>query len=139
MPIEYLDEPPKRAIWPAMRRGFAMRCPACGEGHVFGRYTKVLPACPVCGLDYSHQRADDAPAYFTILIVGHLLVGSLATVEKLAHPPVWLHLSIWIPLCIVMSLTLLPRVKGALIALQWANRMHGFGDAEAMPEIERWS
>ena len=136
MPIEYLDELPRRPIWQAMRKGFAMRCPDCGHGRLFGRYTKVLPACPSCGLDYSHQRADDAPAYFTILIVGHLVVGSLVTVEKIAHPPVWLHMLIWIPLCIALSLVLLPRVKGALIGLQWANRMHGFGGPE--PEVEPW-
>ena len=30
---------------------------------------------------------------------------------------------------VALSLFLLPRLKGALVALQWAKRMHGFGSA----------
>jgi uncharacterized protein (DUF983 family) len=134
MPIRYLtDELPKRPVWPAMRLGFLKRCPECGNGHIFQGYSKVRPVCEHCGLELHHQRADDAPAYFTILITGHVVVGSFVTVEAIAHPPTWVHMMIWIPLTIVMSLFLLPRVKGALIALQWALRMHGFGGDEPMP------
>ncbi len=100
---------------------------------VFSGYSKVKPVCSHCGLELHHQRADDAPAYFTILIVGHVLVSALVITEKVAHPPVWVHMSIWLPLCVGLSLFLLPRIKGALIALQWALRMHGFGDEEAAP------
>jgi uncharacterized protein (DUF983 family) len=32
---------------------------------------------------------------------------------------------------VAMSLFLLPRLKGALVAIQWAKRMHGFGAAGA--------
>jgi hypothetical protein len=40
----------------------------------------------------------------------------------------------WFPLIIGLSLWLLPRVKGALVGLQWALRMHGFGDRD---DLER--
>ena len=70
------DAPPKRDAWLAIRRGFMGRCPACGEGRIFGRYLKVNAACPQCGEELHHHRADDAPPYATIFIVGHI-VGSL--------------------------------------------------------------
>ena len=136
------DELPKRPVWPAMWRGFRKHCPECGKGKVFSGYTKVKPECGHCGLELHHQRADDAPAYFTILIVGHLIASSILITEKIAHPPTWLHMMIWIPLCIGLSLFLLPRIKGALIALQWALRMHGFGDdvpVAVVAEPEPWA
>jgi uncharacterized protein (DUF983 family) len=137
------DELPKRPVWPAMWRGFQRHCPECGKGSVFSGYTKVKPVCSHCGLELHHQRADDSPAYFTLLIVGHLIVSSLVITEKIAHPPVWLHMVIWLPLCVALSLFLLPRIKGALIALQWALRMHGFGDdvpaVVTIAEPEPWT
>ena len=29
--------------------------------------------------------------------------------------------------CVALSLFLLPRLKGMIVAIQWARRMHGFG------------
>jgi hypothetical protein len=36
---------------------------------------------------------------------------------------------LWIPLIVGSSLMLLPMFKGAIVALQWAMRMHGFDAA----------
>lgn len=126
---------PPRNVWQAMLRGFAERCPACGKGALFGRYLKVGDVCPACGEELHHQRADDAPAYFTIFIVGHFIVAGVLSLEKAFAPPSWLHLAIWLPLTLIATLLLLPRVKGALVGLQWALRMHGFGGTpdEAKP------
>lgn len=110
-----------------MRRGLAKRCPACGRGALYGRYLSVADHCPACGEALHHQRADDAPPYFVMLIVGHVVVGGVLTLEQWAAPAQWVHMVIWIPMILILSLWLLPRVKGALIGLQWAHRMHGFG------------
>jgi uncharacterized protein (DUF983 family) len=75
----------------AMLDGFRQRCPACGNGRLFGRYLKVNDTCPSCGEALHHQRADDAPPYFTILIVGHVVVGAILPVERAFAPPLWLH------------------------------------------------
>lgn len=125
--IADLDEP--RAVWPALARGAGGRCPACGKGRIFGRYLKVNDACPACGEALHHQRADDAPPYAVILVVGHVIVGAALALEVAFQPPTWVHLALWLPLTVVLALTLLPVAKGALIALQWALRMHGFGGA----------
>jgi uncharacterized protein (DUF983 family) len=94
---------------------------------MFGRYLKVRDVCPVCALEMHHHRADDAPPYFTMMILGHILVPLALMLERAAAPPLWLHFSLLLPLTLILTLLLLPRVKGALIGLQWANRMHGFG------------
>ena len=118
----------RRPVGLAIRRGLRCRCPACGEGGLFRAYLKVADACERCGEELHHQRADDAPAYFTIFIVGHFIIaGVLATEFVAPNSPFWLPALFWSALALAWSLWMLPRVKGALVGLQWANRMHGFG------------
>jgi uncharacterized protein (DUF983 family) len=124
---------PRRDIKTAMLRGWRQRCPACGEGALYWKYLKVSDACPKCGEELHHQRADDAPPYFTMVVVGHVVVGGVLMLEKALAPPSWVHLALWLPLTVILSLVLLPRVKGTLIGLQWALRMHGFGGAADEP------
>ena len=115
----------------SMLRGFRQKCPACGEGAIYGSYLKVSDQCPSCGEELHHHRADDAPPYFTILIVAHIIGAGILWTEQTYAPPTWVHWIIWLPLLLVLCLTLLPRIKGALIGLQWALRMHGFGGPDS--------
>jgi len=114
----------------AMLRGLRHRCPNCGIGKLYTSYLKVADRCPNCGEELFHHRADDAPPYFVMLITGHVLVGSVLSLEKWISPPTWAYAVVLGPLVLLLVLTLLPRVKGALVGLQWALRMHGF-DPEA--------
>ena len=67
----------ERPTRPAMLRGWRRCCPACGQGRLMQGFLKVADHCPACGEELFHQRADDGPAYFTILIVGHLMAPLL--------------------------------------------------------------
>ena len=118
----------KRDVWTALKRGFRGRCPRCGEGKLFRAYLKIANNCSVCGLDFTPHRADDLPAYLVIVLVGHLVVPTALMIETEYSPPVWLQLSIYLPLTLVLSLLLLQPVKGAVVGLQWALRMHGFDE-----------
>lgn len=93
-------------------------------------YLKVRRNCASCGEVLSHHRADDMPAWATILVVGHVLVVGLVTTELMWSPPIWMHWAVWPTVTILLSLWLLPRVKGMVVAMQWALKMHGFGDAD---------
>ena len=117
----------ERSLGQAFRNGLLRRCPDCGKSSVFNGYIKVKHTCDSCGLELHHQRADDAPPYFTMLIVLHFVISGLLTVQQTFDPATWIQLSIWLPVSLVAALWLLPRVKGALIGIQWARRMHGFG------------
>ncbi|HFQ15047.1 MAG TPA: DUF983 domain-containing protein [Rhodobacteraceae bacterium] len=114
----------------AMRRGATHRCPSCGKGRLYGSFLKIVDRCGECSEELFHHRADDAPPYFTMLITGHLLVAGALSLEKAFSPPTWIHIGLWIPLTIIVTLALLPRIKGAMVGLQWALRMHGFSGDE---------
>jgi uncharacterized protein (DUF983 family) len=133
-PATAIEKPPRDAAQ-AMLRGARLRCPNCGEGKLFGRYLKVADHCPHCGEALHHQRADDAPPYFTIFIAGHLILPLLLAMEAAIRPALWVHVAVWGPATIALCLLLLPIVKGAVVGLQWALYMHGFdpNDAEAAP------
>nr|WP_280173017.1 DUF983 domain-containing protein [Hyphomicrobium sp. CS1GBMeth3] len=107
-------------------RGTMCRCPACGEGALFRKFLKVSETCEACGEELYHHRADDMPAYIVMSIVGHIVVGLVLWVEFQYGWPTWLHLSIWLPLTLGLTLALLQPVKGFIVALQWSLRMHGF-------------
>ena len=111
----------------ALKTGFRMRCPACGEGHMFYRFLKVSDCCPHCGEELHHHRADDAPPYFTILVVAHVIGALMLLVEEHNDAlDMRIHMVLWPVLTLLLVFWLLPRFKGALIAYQWALRMHGF-------------
>src|SRR5215471_9574083 len=112
-------------------RGFFGRCPCCGRGRMFRAFLKVADRCEVCGEEFFHHRADDFPAYVVIFIVGHTLVPASLSVEINFAPPIWLHLALWLPAALIMTLGLLQPVKGVIVALQWSLGMHGFEGAKA--------
>lgn len=114
--------------------GFRGRCPNCGKGKLFQAFLKPVERCAVCGEEYYHHRADDLPAYIVILITGHLFVGLAVDVELRYHPPVWVHIALWLPLIPLTTIALLQPVKGAIIALQWRIGMHGFAAARRRRE-----
>ena len=120
------DPQARRALWPALLRGLRGRCPNCGRGQIFRAYLKVADRCSVCHEAFHHHRADDAPAYFVILIVGHMVVPVALAIELAYRPPYWIQLAVWLPVTLALALLLLQPVKGAIVALQWAYRMHGF-------------
>jgi uncharacterized protein (DUF983 family) len=123
----------KRDVWQALKRGFRGRCPRCGEGKLFRAFLKTADSCSNCGQDFTPHRADDLPAYLVIVIVGHIVVPLALMIETNYSPPVALQLAIYLPLTFVASLALLQPVKGAVVGMQWALRMHGFDEENPEP------
>jgi uncharacterized protein (DUF983 family) len=113
---------------PAVLRGLKGQCPACGHGNLFRKYLKVSPRCAACDHDLARYPADDGPAYLTILLVGHLVVAPL-----FFFPIVWESSALYslplilIPLAVI-TLLVLPRVKGGWIGMMYAL---GVKDTEA--------
>ncbi|HRD47206.1 MAG TPA: DUF983 domain-containing protein [Caulobacter sp.] len=111
-----------RPFLTGLARGLKHRCPNCGEGRLFKSYLKVEPSCEACGHDLSAYRADDGPAYFTILLVGHLIIAPL-----LLFPIVWEASPLIVaPVALagltVLVLLVLPRIKGAFVGGLWSIR-----------------
>ena len=115
----------------AVGRGIRNRCPNCGEGRVFAGYLRVVDSCEVCAAPLGSLRADDAPPYIVIFLVGHLLLPPIFWVERTYEPPMWLHMVVWLPLFALICTLLLRPAKGAVVGWMW--RL-GFGDREASRE-----
>jgi uncharacterized protein (DUF983 family) len=116
----------ERRLKPAVWYGWRRRCPSCGTGPMMQGYLKVRESCTVCGEELHHQRADDGPAYLTILIVGHLMAPMIGAVYTAFRPDPMVLASTFSVGTVALSLYLLPRLKGFMVAFQWAKRMHGF-------------
>ncbi|RMF10283.1 MAG: DUF983 domain-containing protein [Alphaproteobacteria bacterium] len=106
-------------------RGLRRKCPHCGNHAAFAGYLKLTPQCAGCGAPLGVIRADDAPPYFTIMVVGHLVVPLLLVIEQMYHPPVWLHMAIWPALAIALTLILLPVIKGGVVGVMWSVGLRG--------------
>ncbi len=132
-PVQAGGTPPAPAAvstWQAMGRGLLCHCPNCGKGRLFRAFLKVADTCQVCGEDLHHHRADDFPAYIVIVIVGHIIIPAVLYVETHYAPSYWVHLALWLPSTIGLSVALMQPVKGAIVGLQWVAGMHGFEDAK---------
>ena len=113
----------------SMLRGWRRKCPRCGSGPMMKGYLKVRDECAVCGQELKHHRADDGPAYLTILFVGHLMAPLMHIYFVQFRPEPMVMATVFSVGCVALSLYLLPRIKGAIVGMQWAKRMHGFGAA----------
>ena len=118
----------ERSAKQAMLRGWRRRCPNCGKGPMLKSYLTVRESCTVCHQTLSHHRADDGPAYLTILIVGHLMAPIMIWAYTEYRPDPLVLASVFTIGCVALSLYLLPRLKGLIVGLQWAKRMYGFDD-----------
>lgn len=102
--------------------GLAGRCPNCGEGHLFEGFLKVTPRCEACGYDLARADSGDGPAVFVIMIAGFLLAFAALFTEFAFHPPIWVHLVVWLPLTGIVCLALLRPMKGLMLAAQFKNK-----------------
>ncbi len=118
----------RQSVW----RGWRRRCPACGTGPMMKGYLSVRDTCTVCGEELHHQRADDGPAWLTIIVVGHLMAPLLGLAYMRFRPDPMVLSAVFAIGTVALSLWLLPRFKGLMVGFQWAKRMHGF--ATELPE-----
>lgn len=133
MPITYRHD--DRPLLPALLRGFHRRCPACGCAPAFAGYLKLVPACTACGAPLGQIRADDFPPYVTILLVGHIVVPLILLVEQISPLSLGLQMAIWPLLTLLLTLALLPLLKGAVVGLMWSLRLRGGDDQPAVEEL----
>jgi uncharacterized protein (DUF983 family) len=122
-PLPSLNKDPamtEHATWTGIGRGFCRRCPACGRGALFRGFLTIQPHCPSCGAYNTAYPSDDLPPYLTILIAGHLIVPSLLWLDSTFAPALWIQFATWLPLTTLLTIGLLPFVKGGAVGLCWA-------------------
>ena len=123
------DRTTPKPPWPvpslptALGRGLVGRCPVCGRGRVFDGFLRVVARCEHCAAPLGLARADDAPPYFTILIVGHIVIPPMLIMQRLADPSPWLLLAIFVPPTAILAIGLIRPVKGATVGLMLSFNM----------------
>jgi uncharacterized protein (DUF983 family) len=120
MPIRH-----RTSTFSAIGRGLKRRCPACDRSPAFAGYLRTVDECKACGAPLGQIRADDFPPYLTILIVGHIVVPLLLLIEQNYAWPVHWHMIVWPALTLVLSLVMLPWLKGGVLGLMWSLGMTG--------------
>ncbi len=108
---------PMPTLASAIGRGLLGRCPACGNSHMFNGYLRVVPECRNCGAPLGRARADDAPPYFTIFVVGHIVIPLMMYVDRVGEPSIATMTAIFVPMTLFLALTLLRPIKGGTVGL----------------------
>jgi uncharacterized protein (DUF983 family) len=134
VPVSVTSSDESRSVGKAIFNGLMLRCPHCGKGHLFRAYLKVADKCDVCGEELFHHRADDFPPYLSIFLVGHIIIFLMLDLTLNYQIEPWIYLVTMAPAAIVLPLIILPSIKGAVVGLQWATRMHGFDSANRRPD-----
>ena len=106
-----------------LQAGLRGLCPRCGAATLFGRHwIKFEPRCAACGLDFTAFNVGDGPAAFLTLILGTIIMAAAIVLELTVHPPLWLHLLIWLPVTFAGVIWSLRLAKAALLCAEYRNR-----------------
>ncbi|MGB4100473.1 MAG: DUF983 domain-containing protein [Alphaproteobacteria bacterium] len=108
------------------RRALICRCPRCGEGKLFKGFLDLGARCTVCGLEFSKADAGDGPAFFLIFILGILVVPPILIFSLHSSWPLWLHVLVWSPIILGLTLGMLRPAKSIMVALQYKHRQSSF-------------
>lgn len=117
----------ERPVVPALLKGMRGKCPSCGNSRLFNGGLKVINKCDVCHEEFHHHRADDLPAYLNIFIVGHIVVAATMIVMDMKILSLWPLVTLSATSAVVLAFLLMRPLKGMIVGIQWALRMHGFG------------
>ncbi len=110
-----------QSLW----HGLCRRCPRCGQGKMFSGYLSVRHDCETCGMEFEPLRSDDAPPYFTLFVVGHVMVSLYVAVWRFLDVPLWAQATFWCGLTLILSLVLLPFIKGGVMAVIFSTKAKG--------------
>jgi uncharacterized protein (DUF983 family) len=125
----------KPKLGTAILNGLRLMCPNCGQGPLFRAYLKPFEACSHCSEPLGHIRADDGPAWLTILVTGHIVGPGLVMTQMRGLLSVGQGLALWLTIATVLMLSLLPRAKGVFIALLW--QTGGPGSERDIPPLDQ--
>nr|WP_047166449.1 DUF983 domain-containing protein [Sphingomonas sp. Y57] len=96
-------------------------CPRCGAPGLFASFLRFADRCAGCGLDYRSFNVGDGAAAFLIMIVGGVVSLLAIVVELKWSPPLFVHLLLWLPLTVGLTVILSRLAKGLLLALEYKN------------------
>jgi uncharacterized protein (DUF983 family) len=127
-PTASYTTPSRPGMRRALLRGAMGKCPNCGRSRLFVGWLRQVETCPVCAAPLGAIRADDAPPYIVVFVVGHIVIGTQVLVDGMLDLSLWTEAAIFLPLTLVLALGLLRPAKGATIGLMLQLGMIPAGD-----------
>lgn len=120
--------------WRCILRGLKGLCPQCGKGLLFYKYLKQVKVCDVCHHPWGGIRADDGPAWMTMMLILHLLIPFFIFLTKIEGISDFLLIGILLIVAFILSLIVLPKAKAFFITMIWLNQA---GEARSLGEDDK--
>lgn len=108
--------------------GLKGRCPRCGEGHLFSGFLTVAERCEQCGLDFGFADSGDGPAVLIMFPVGTIVVLLWLITDAMFGFSAIVHLMLWLPATLILSLIMLRPFKGLMINMQYKHGANPGGE-----------
>ena len=102
-----------------LKKTLHSKCPNCGKGKLYHSFLKLVLSCSECHEPLGDIRADDAPAWLTILLVGHIIAPTLLIILPYVNYPDWLLTLIIIVPTLILCLIILPFSKNLFVGILW--------------------
>jgi uncharacterized protein (DUF983 family) len=107
-----------------MQAAFLGLCPDCGAKTLFSRVTRFADTCATCGVNFSRYNVGDGPAAFLIMGVGALILAGAILLHLTLAPPFWVHVVLWVPLTIGLTVAGLRVAKAVLLIIEHRKQAH---------------
>ncbi|MBC9034277.1 DUF983 domain-containing protein [Sphingomonas sp. JC676] len=124
-----LDEQPSNQIGgggttppPPIDSGLKGCCPRCGTRTLFAGYIRFADKCANCGLDFTQFNVGDGPVVFLTLGIGALVTMMALWVEFTFQPGLLIHILLWVPITLGLTVVMLRFSKGLLLALEYRHK-----------------
>jgi len=107
-------------------------CPQCGSKSLFATLGQFADRCPNCKLDFSAFNVGDGPAALLTMFIGALIIVLALLVDSAFRPPFWVHVVIWIPVTVALTIMTLRIAKAALLAAEYKNKAKEAGRSDLL-------
>src|SRR5262245_61163806 len=115
----------------AVRRGWAKRCPHCGEGPLYARWIRLLARCPRCGLVYERNQGD---TWLFINVGDRLFIAALIVIIYFGLPRTHPWLSVFLFLVVTVAVVwTTPNRWGVGTALHYLSRAYSEDADDPVP------
>jgi uncharacterized protein (DUF983 family) len=92
-------------------------CPRCASISIFKYYIKLLVICPRCGYEINTQIIGDGAAWFAMLLTSIIVSIGALILEVNFQPKLWVHVIIWFPVIVALSVIILRPCKALLLCI----------------------
>ena len=97
-------------------------CPKCGQGKIFLKYLTLKESCNHCEQSFKDLKADDGPAWLTMMLVGHIMVPIMLAYELGQDIPFWISATVWPLSFVALALIVLPFAKAFFVNMIWRGK-----------------